>query len=100
MNASTKTIGVEPISVSSGQGDSRLVVLGYVPESATEWDYTLPGSGRVVARFSSEQEGSKLLALYPASKEDQDSFHPLTLADIAEIELVAREALVDPEYAV
>lgn len=47
----TTTVGIEPISVSSGYGGTRLVTLGYVPQSASEWDYTLPGSGRAVAHF-------------------------------------------------
>ena len=65
---STTTVGIEPISISSGYGDTRLVALGYVPQSASEWDYALPGSGRAVAHFGPAAEGSKLLALYPVPK--------------------------------
>ena len=99
MNTTT-TVGIEPISVSSGYGDTRLVALGYVPQSASEWDYTLPGSGRAVAHFGPASEGSKLLALYPVPNQSGDSFYSLTPADLAEMQAVAREALADPDYEV
>ena len=95
----TTTVEIEPIGVSSGYGGDELVVLGYVPLSASEWDYTLPGSGRAVAHFGPAAEGSKLLALYPVPNQIGDSFYSLTPADLAEMQAVAREALADPDYA-
>ena len=98
----TTTVRIEPISASSGYGGTELVTLGYVPQSASEWDYTLPGSGRAVAHFGPAAEGSKLLALYPVPNQIGDSFYSLTPADLAEMQEVAREALADPDpdYAV
>ena len=98
----TKAVRIEPIIASSGYGGTELVVLGYVPQSASEWDYALPGSGKAVAHFGPAAEGSKLLALYPVPNQIGDSFYSLTPADLAEMQVVAREALADPDpdYAV
>ena len=78
-------------------GGTELVTLGYVPQSASEWDYTQLGSGRAVVCFGPAGEGSKLLALYPVPNQGGDSFYSLTPADLAEMQEVAREALADPD---